>query len=296
MCGSRGNICVLCGDKLSVDCKIKRRRAAFMSGEEDNLLMRRFFEGAHIPEGRLSLLSVPALHHVNRRRNFSKEFTDSLGIFFALHQTLVQLGLSSAPIRVVDLCCGKGFTAALVGAAFPNASVIAVDKIRNAYLPHYAEAGLGNVRYEQIDILSDAFIVRFREIVEGEGRMPVVVLGMHLCGALSLRAVELLAEPGVRAVLVAPCCLPGRKSQLAMEIFEGCEKDRKFEHWCDHLERLMLQTRMGAPPLLYRPGGDEGSGTVGLADPPLQAAKVNRLEVQGMIAQKNTILSAIFAM
>ena len=39
---------------------------------------------------------------------------------------------------------------------------------------------------------------------------PVLILGVHLCGTLSLRAVDLFNQhPQARLLILKPCCLPG---------------------------------------------------------------------------------------
>ena len=78
---------------------------------------------------------------------------------------------------------------------------------------------MNNVRYVQLDVLSRHFIDDVRVLCETAGRAdaddgrPTIVLGMHLCGLLSIRAIELLARlPRVRALVLAPCCLPGARN------------------------------------------------------------------------------------
>ena len=50
---------------------------------------------------------------------------------------------------------------------------------------------------------------------------PVLVLGVHLCGTLSLRAVDLFnAHPQAKLLILKPCCLPGMVHANRDEIFE----------------------------------------------------------------------------
>ena len=92
---------------------------------------------------------------------------------------------------------------------------------------------------------------------------PVVVLGVHLCGTLSLRAVSLFNEaPSCIELALKPCCLPPKLHATRNEVFElgahafrACEVcadggwrkgrwigssnktevERKFQRWAKHL-------------------------------------------------------------
>ena len=117
----------------------------------------------------------------------------------------------SGPWHVIDLCAGKGFLATLLAVLYPRMMVTAVDKFEPTFLPHYEAAGIDNVRYAQLDVLAPNFVQALRTVIrtDGAGRRTIV-LGMHLCGLLSLRAAELIRSlPEVEAVVLAPCCLPG---------------------------------------------------------------------------------------
>ena len=92
---------------------------------------------------------------------------------------------------------------------------------------------------------------------------PVILLAIHLCGTLSLRAIELFnTNPSVKFMALKPCCLPGMVHAKRHELFkvgthcfeasEVCvhgkwNKDKwengpprshlkpKFQKWSDHL-------------------------------------------------------------
>lgn len=94
---------------------------------------------------------------------------------------------------------------------------------------------------------------------------PVILLAIHLCGTLSLRAIELFnTNPSVKFLALKPCCLPGMVHAKRHELFrvgnhcfeasEVCvhgkwNKDKwengpprshlkpKFQKWSDHLYR-----------------------------------------------------------
>jgi SAM-dependent methyltransferase len=65
--------------------------------------------------------------------------------------------LAAAPSRVLDVGCGTGHAANLIGQAFPAAAVLGIDLGPDAIAAGRAEAaamGLGNVRFEVLDALA----------------------------------------------------------------------------------------------------------------------------------------------
>lgn len=184
------------------------------------------------------------------------------------------------PWHVVDLCCGKGFLAALVAVFFPSFTVTAVDRRSGSYLPHFEAAGITNVQYARLDVMAPGFPGELRRLVEGDGekRRPVAVLGMHLCGLLSIRAVDLLREvPGLEALVLAPCCLPSARhaEDTPSAIYQGADEREKFCRWCDFLE-----TRMRS--------NEKAQGVEGRQLP----VTCTREVVEAIISEKRTLLSA----
>ena len=84
-----------------------------------------------------------------------------------------------------------------------------------------------------------------------QSRGPVAICAVHLCGTLSLRALQLFrAHPNIVSIALAPCCLPGRKHRAqSMEYAVGPYRftaeefqtlpggRRRFNEWCEHLHR-----------------------------------------------------------
>ena len=92
---------------------------------------------------------------------------------------------------------------------------LSIDHVQ-ALLPRSASpaanggAGVGGVQYLQLDLFADDFTATLRAHVESIG-LPCYLLGMHLCGELSLRAIAAFeAIAGARALILVPCCLPNR--------------------------------------------------------------------------------------
>jgi hypothetical protein len=149
--------------------------------------------------------------------------------------------------HIIDLCSGIAcVTGALLLHLMPGCFVTAVDIVGRETLPHFAEAGFGGISdgddgngddgnctsssqfsYVQCDIHDPGLIPRLcnraklctantrSDITAAASTTPtsrskvhVVVLAMHCCGALSLRAVDIYKALGADAAFVMPCCLP----------------------------------------------------------------------------------------
>merc|ERR1712025_1213078 len=86
--------------------------------------------------------------------------------------------------------------------------VTSIDKLDPCHRPHLKGMEDHGVRYAQLDVLCGTFIEKLGEIVGQVGR-PVAILGMHLCGQLSLRAIEAFDQlDSAMVVVLSPCCLP----------------------------------------------------------------------------------------
>ena len=199
--------------------------------------------------------------------------------------------------HVIDLCTGKGFLATLIAVLYPHFVVTAVDKRDGSYLPHYEAAGITNVRYAQLDVLAPSFASELGALIQsshGGGGRRTVVLGMHLCGLLSLRAVDLLeALPEVEAVVLAPCCLPGQHNMedTPVDVFRATGHEAKYVRWCTFVEGKMRRAlaRRRPPPLAAAKVASE-VGEQGEAEPEEQ--HVMREMETALVSGKNVLLTA----
>merc|ERR1712129_43053 len=90
--------------------------------------------------------------------------------------------------------------------AAPGSQVTAVDIRPAEVMPHYQAAGLSNVHYLQLDMFGSQFLPTLKARAEAVA-LPVLVLGMHCCGALSIRAIQLHKQvPHGRGIVLCPCC------------------------------------------------------------------------------------------
>ena len=137
-------------------------------------------------------------------------------------------------LTVLDVCSGKGTVAALLSRLLPDAQVTMLDACADMDLTHVARQG--NLAFVEADLFSREAGALLHELAtrraapnallgEPDGTLPppgeddaidapgfsaTVVIGMHLCGALSPRLLALCAQlDAVDAVAVCPCCLKG---------------------------------------------------------------------------------------
>lgn len=255
-----GAHCALCGDRLG-GCKFRAMHEAVRRGEQRNPLICRFFHDLETcyPASAVQLLSSPALHCLNRRGKFTRELTEALAMLAQLRRIIARAeahsdetdetdepgDIGSRPgsgsWHVIDLCCGKAFFGTLVAVLFPSCCVHCVDRQPPTFLPHFALAGLAErIAYVQLDVLSIGFVNEVRALIEANGGRRVIVMGMHLCGILALRAIDLIRQlPRVEALVLAPCCLPNaaHAEDTPPSVFEPREPHAQYTRWCDFLER-----------------------------------------------------------
>jgi hypothetical protein len=95
---------------------------------------------------------------------------------------------------------------------------------------------------------------------------PILVLGVHLCGTLSIQAVKLFQDiPTMTTLMLKPCCLPGKNLEIdhfqigkyAFPTKQVCASGKwsnkewkgpprwhlqdRFDTWCYHLQEGMKQ-------------------------------------------------------
>ena len=225
-----------------------------------------------------------------------KELVEAAPVIAAVRAVVEDEGALGPGERfsIVDLCSGKGFLSMFLSETLDPQKVercFLVDKQwppldwphDQPILPHhisdahiYAERGAGEqtnyfktwpipLHTSKQDLKKRATVTKLGERLVRRSSGPLLILGIHLCGTLSLRAIDLFnANPKDAALLVLkPCCLPGlvhakrnetftigRHSFDAAEVcthgrFAGRNSDwtgpprahlkPKFDKWTEHL-------------------------------------------------------------
>ncbi len=203
-------------------------------------------------------------HGVGNMHKLRKEISESYSILHAVQecwmtlkgmkkeeQTLNEINFKN--VYLVDLCSGKSMTAALCAVLFPqenNNRVLAVDKLPSHMVPHYFHEG--NITYLSRDIMTAIFYRELEEAInrqaEKEGR-TVILVGMHLCGNLSERAIEFFNKiQGICAIILSPCCLPKlrtrNKEKGTFSPSTDLNEEEKYMAWSNHLKAKIEDNSM----------------------------------------------------
>mmetsp|Transcript_29785 Transcript_29785/g.45152 ORF Transcript_29785/g.45152 Transcript_29785/m.45152 type:complete len:240 (-) Transcript_29785:11-730(-) len=121
---------------------------------------------------------------------------------------------------IIDMCSGKGFFSLLAAHEFPNSHIIMIDKDTRMDVQHIQTRP--NIEFWRLDImlttnLQERIQTQIREVRrnkmkkddnDNDAVVVVIMVGMHLCGNLSPRAVDLYElVPEIRHLILVPCCL-----------------------------------------------------------------------------------------
>jgi len=252
--------CPVCGDLIKKRPLLSSFWERAERGREDNVLLQRFFS-----TDCYRTLLHPRFHQINDARQIRKELTESVAILSALEAELPPFGCT---YHVVDLCCGKSITAALLAMRYPGVTVSAIDKLEPRFVAHSNCDNKCGVHYSQLDVMSDHFVASLEYSVQQIGR-PTVLLGMHLCGNLSVRAIQAFEQiEAVSAVVLSPCCLPGKGSKESPpHLFFTKDAAEQYQLWAQHLEDLLREA--------------------------VPSARVTRGSVEDILSPKNNVMCAV---
>lgn len=237
--------CVVCGESVKRRPRLLVLADRYFKGEESNLMVDRFFREHYAV---FLQLMQPELHTVNDQRRLNKELSESLAVVEAFERLANLSGgeAGATSWHVVDLCCGRSLTAAILALRHPSLLVTTADRLPAIDLPHYAEAGIKGIFYEQLDVLSPDFTETIQRITRGAGERQTALIGMHLCGRLSECAIEaFVSVEGINICVLSPCCLPGLED--APSVLRPLYRTRsrnsqeQFAAWEAHLESQLRQ-------------------------------------------------------
>jgi hypothetical protein len=203
----------------------------------------------------------PAFDSMARHRKVKKEITEAHGALVQVRRALRARGDGADDggdgdgdgLVLVELCSGRGFVSLVLADAFPKARIYMIDRDTTMDVSHVETYGGARMSFHALDLHSTAceeFVRGVADDAETRGQ-TVVLVGVHLCGTLSHRAIELYEriERAV-AIVVAPCCLPQRRrhdvfgfhcKDIARSIGNGVTP---FQCWCTQLYfRLPLTSK-----------------------------------------------------
>ncbi|CAE7203779.1 unnamed protein product [Symbiodinium pilosum] len=209
----------------------------------------------------VAALKQTALHRAANCHNFRQEVSESMAIL----QSLGKLRRwEEEALHFVDLCCGSAMTTTFLAISAPKSTVTAVDIRPPQQLPHFQEAGISNVRYLCEDMTRPGFLEVMEQVLL-DVALPVIVLGMHCCGALSVVATQIYNRfPQCVAILLCPCCLlrsldVKRAGTLMPEVpksllaLENGGPDERYDRWAAGLAQLLPEATCERLPDMLTP-------------------------------------------
>ena len=185
--------------------------------------------------------STPMLwRRLYRAEKVLKELIESAPVIAAVRDVVAEAKLAPGErFTIVDLCSGKGFLSMFLSDMLGPSKVERCFLIDRAWPPHdwegpigpahisdahiYQErlpAGVEAVNYfeqwpvplhtSKRDLKNKATLRTLDAQLFARCSGPVLVLGVHLCGTLALRAVDIFngAPSRCRLLVLKPCCLP----------------------------------------------------------------------------------------
>lgn len=197
-------------------------------------------------------------YHGVENMRLRKEISESYAILHAVQECCISLGISDKTIKddnvdlknifLIDLCSGKGITTALCGSMDDENSnnyFLAMDKMLPHTIPHFLNDK--QIQYLSRDIMVEEMFAEVADIVryqtEEKGRTCILV-GMHLCGLLSVRAIEFFDRvKGIKGIVLSPCCLPKKHEQRKLSNFSKEKRENSAENelvnyfrWSEYLK------------------------------------------------------------
>jgi hypothetical protein len=116
-----------------------------------------------------------------------------------------------------------------------------IDRLNERFAPHFLD--LPNVTYVSTDIFKSD--TRISELLASQpprepgGRSIGILVGMHLCGFLSEKCIELFRTiERVRGIVLSPCCLPHQAHSYIVHAANKAKCDQ-YNFWCLHLNGLV---------------------------------------------------------
>lgn len=109
-------------------------------------------------------------------------------------------------VVLFDLCSGKGFTSIFLSHRYPKARILMFDFDRKMNLKHLPSLA-PRVSFHRLNLYDDEVERLVSDAVISHGDRGSCVVGVHLCGDLSRRAIELWDRCGVDGLVLSPCCL-----------------------------------------------------------------------------------------
>lgn len=195
-----------------------------------------------------ALQSDPALASWANKRSLKKEIIEGMATLHRIQEQLETETTVDDKLVFFDLCSGKGLLSIFLSKTYPTATIHMIDHNPKMVLTHLESTP--NVHFHLMDLFSeDMWHLLLEPLTAATNRSStrIVLVGMHLCGALAYRSIQLyqrLVQSQLCSfmchLIVCPCCLPRRSKQT--QVYGHTVKDRAarlgipaYQLWCTQL-------------------------------------------------------------
>jgi len=165
----------------------------------------------------------PVLFARVARARLTKELAEALPVVHAVQEHLAALPLEAGPVTIIDMCSGFGYLSMLLAELLPPAKLRHVLLVDRSWALSPDAAGPQHISSDHLqpsvgwqvpllprrcNINKKGDAAKLHDAITGAPG-PVLIVGIHLCGRLSIRAIELFnAFPQISLLSLKPCCLP----------------------------------------------------------------------------------------
>jgi len=217
---------------------------------------------------------------VMRRNRVLKEINEYAPVIDRARRFVENIELPPGEkVTIVDLCSGFGYLSMFLSEMLPADKIARCVLVDNSwpergaqeFKPHHINprhltqaAGKWKIplHVKKVDLKKGRSLENMHEQVFAKAPGPVLMLAVHLCGTLSLRAIEMFnRDPHIAMLVLKPCCLPGlmhlrRECEYhvgehiftAADIYIGKNADKhvgkhRFNAWCDNLRKGVVDSK-----------------------------------------------------
>lgn len=168
-------------------------------------------------------------HGTDRTPRCVKEMNECAPVVVAVREALRRRASdeSEPPATIVDLCSGFGFLGMLLSEVLEPGAVECIHLVDQMWpMANAKESGPTQITWEHIrapgwpiplrtrktNLKKGAEMRQLEKYIIGSASGSVIVAGVHLCGALAIKAIELFnrRRDKIAMICLKPCCLPGR--------------------------------------------------------------------------------------
>jgi hypothetical protein len=167
-----------------------------------------------------------------------KEVVESIPIISSVETWVASQ--ADSMVTIIDLCSGKGYLSMILSEYLPPTKVTKIVLIDKAWPMCHSEPQSHHINWDHIygnyttteseqtktsssyfttwpiplhtskqDLKSKSTFRQLTQRLSSEGN-PTMILGVHLCGTLSIQAIRLFhSVENVEGLILKPCCLPG---------------------------------------------------------------------------------------